>query len=348
MAQASQSSGTPANVGAVIIGRNEAERLGAALASVRAAGLPHIYVDSASSDGSVTIAHSQADAVLELDAARPLSAARARNEGLIALRAGTPGLDKVLFLDGDCILAPGFISVAATAMDARPEVAIVVGMLNEKPAPDNVFSRLAALEWSSTSGDIQDFGNLGGIMLARIAPFEAIGGFNPAVIAGEDSEMGVRLALAGHIVTKIDHPMAEHDACISDFSQWWTRAVRAGHALTQRYMLNGRSALRDCRREFLSTLFWGYGVPLAAIVPAWLTHGLSLLLLLGYPYLGWRIFGHSRRAGASVSDAFLGARFGLYSKIANALGMLRYARRHLSGDMRIIEYKRPNMNRLSS
>jgi GT2 family glycosyltransferase len=184
-------------------------------------------------------------------------------------------------------------------------------------------------------------------MLARAAALEAVGGFNPAIIAGEDSELGVRLALAGHIVTKIDHEMAEHDAGIATFHQWWTRAVRAGHALSERYMLHGRSPIRDCRREFLSTLFWGFGMPLAAILPAYWTHGLSLLLLLGFPYLGWRIYRHHRNSGASSADASLGARFGLYSKFANALGMLRYLRRRLSGQVQIIEYKRPTLKEFS-
>ncbi len=326
---------------AVVIGRNEAERLADALASVRAAGLPVIYVDSASSDDSVKIARSHADNVLELDRARPMSAARARNEGLAAQLERHPHAQLVLFLDGDCILSPGFVEAASAVMHARADVAIVVGKLVEKPAPDNPFSRLAALEWSSAGGDISDFGNLGGIMLARIAPVRAVGGFNPLMIAGEDSELGVRLALAGHVVTKIAHPMAEHDACISSFRQWWTRSVRAGHALAERYGLHGRSPIRDCHREFRSTLFWGIAVPAAAIVFAYWTYGLSLLLLLGFPYLGWRIYGHYRRAGASKADAFLAARFGLYAKIANTLGLIRYMHRRLTGHVAIIEYKRP-------
>jgi GT2 family glycosyltransferase len=335
----------PDRVGAVVIGRNEAARLADALGSVRAAGLRCIYVDSASSDESVAIGQRLADIVLELDASRPLSAARARNEGLAALKAASPQIDLVLFLDGDCILEPGFVPSASAVMDTRAEVAIVVGRLIEKPVPGNPFSRLAALEWSSGSGDISDFGNLGGIMLARVAPVQQVGGFNPLMIAGEDSELGVRLALGGFVVTKIDHPMAQHDACITSFRQWWTRSVRAGHALTERYMLHGKSTIQDCRREFKSTLFWGIGVPAAAILPAYWTCGASLLLLFGFPYLGWRIYGHYRRAGASKADAFLGARFGLYAKFANALGLIRYARRRLTGQVQIIEYKQSAIKR---
>lgn len=326
-------------MGAVVIGRNEAQRLPDALQSVRMAGLPVIYVDSASSDDSVTIGGRLADHVLELDPQVPLSAARARNEGLAALVAHHPGLEHVLFLDGDCKLLPGFLEDAQYTMNARPDVAVVIGHLVEKPAPENIFSRLAALEWSSAPGDIDNYGNLGGIMVARIRDFQGVGGFNPRMIAGEDSEFGVRLALAGRIVTKIDRPMAEHDAGITSLRQWWTRSVRAGHALAERYMLHGRSPVRDCRREFFSTLFWGIVVPFAALLPAWPTHGLSLLLLVGYPYLAWRMVRHFRQRGASAQDAWLGARFGLYAKFANTLGLLRYFWRRLTGEIKIIEYK---------
>jgi len=332
-----------ARIGAIVIGRNEADRLAAALRSVKAAGLSTVYVDSASSDASVAIANGLADRVIELDPAIPLSAARARNEGLAALAVQWPTLKHVLFLDGDCVLIEGFVPAAAAVMDARSELAVVVGQLVERPAPGNIFSRLAALEWWSATGDINNFGNLGGIMLARIADFQRVGGFNPRIIAGEDSEFGVRLALAGRVVTKIAHPMAEHDACIDTFGQWWTRSVRAGHALTERYMLHGRSKVQDCKRDFWSTLFWGLAVPAVAILPAWWTYGASLLLLGGYPVLCWRMYRWARRQGASSADALLSARFGLYSKAANMIGLVRYFRRRLTGQVRIIEYKRPTL-----
>lgn len=328
-------------IGAVVIGRNEAERLPDALQSVSAAGIAAIYVDSASSDDSVAIGRRLAEAVLELDAKIPLSAARARNEGLAALIARHPGLEHVLFLDGDCALLPGFIEGALATLDARPELAVVVGKLQERPAPENIFSRLAALEWSSATGDITNFNNLVGIMVVRIRDFLSVGGFNPRIIAGEDPEFGVRQALAGRVVTKIDLPMAVHDAGITQMGQWWTRSVRAGHALAQRYMLHGSSPVQDCKRDFFSTIFWGIAVPAAALLLAWPTYGLSLLLLFGYPYLGWRIFQYYRRRGASHWDAWLGTRFGLYSKFANALGLLRYFRRRLTGEIKIIEYKQP-------
>ena len=331
-------------IGCVVIGRNEAERLAPALASVRSAGLPCVYADSASSDNSVAIANAMADLVVQLDPSTPLSAARGRNEGFAALTARWPEIEYVLFLDGDCLLIEGFVPAAAATMDARADVAVVVGTLVEKATEEeNAYSRLAALEWFSATGDIKDFGNLGGIMVARAADFRLVNGFNPRMIAGEDSEFGVRLALQNRVVTKIDHPMAEHDACITSFDQWWKRSVRAGHALAERYMKHGRSRVRDCRREFFRTLFWGIAIPVAAIVPAYWTHGLSLLLLLGYPASFAKVALAGLKRGHSLSDALLEARFGLYHKVANTIGLIKYFRRRLTGQVQIIEYKRPTV-----
>jgi hypothetical protein len=133
--------------------------------------------------------------------------------------------------------------------------------------------------------------------------------------------------------------MAVHDAQMFSFGAWWTRSVRAGHALAQRYALNGRSRLHDCRRELLSALLWGLAVPLAALLLLWPTRGLSLLLLAGYALLGWRIYRHYRRTGLSGADASLVTRFTLYAKFANMIGVVRYALNRSRGRFRIIEYK---------
>ena len=217
--------------------------------------------NSGSSDGSTSRAARLGFPVLELDPGRPFSAARARNEGLEEALKRWPEIRYVLFLDGDCMLDPGFPTAAAMTFDAHPECAIVTGHLSEQFPEASVYNRLCAIEWRSPAGRIENFAALGGIMTARASAVRAVGGFNEQVIAGEDSELGVRLALANHSVIKIDQPMAVHDARMMTFGQWWKRSVRAGHALAQRYALNGRSRLHDCRRELVSTLLWGLIVP---------------------------------------------------------------------------------------
>jgi GT2 family glycosyltransferase len=329
-----------ARLGFVVIGRNEAARLPDCFASLPLPGAARVYVDSGSGDASVAIARGQGVEVLELDPATPFTAARARNEGFARLRERAPALDVVQFIDGDCALERGWIEAAVAAMDAAPERAVVIGHLGERDEAGGVYKRLCALEWRSPPGDVTNFGSLGGIMLVRAAAFAAVGGFNPSVIAGEDSELGVRLAAAGHVVNKIDAPMAVHEADIRRFSQWWRRAVRSGHAIGQRAFLNGRRApAHDCVRERRSVLFWGLGLPLAACLPAASTHGASLLLLLGYGVLAWRVFRHRRRCGDAPADARLYAAFNVLGKFAEAVGLLRFWWNRGLGRYSIIEYK---------
>jgi hypothetical protein len=64
--------------GAVVIGRNEGERLKRCLESVIRAANVVVYVDSGSSDGSVAFARGVGVTVVSLDMGRPFTAARAQ------------------------------------------------------------------------------------------------------------------------------------------------------------------------------------------------------------------------------------------------------------------------------
>ena len=68
----------------------------------------------------------------------------------------------------------------------------------------SIYNLMVALEWRSAPGPLANFGDLVGNMMVRRTVFEALGGFRPEVIAGEDSEFGVRVGLAGHRACKLD------------------------------------------------------------------------------------------------------------------------------------------------
>jgi glycosyltransferase involved in cell wall biosynthesis len=327
------------DVGIVVIGRNEAARLPQCFGSVVAASVPLVYVDSGSSDDSVPIARRFGADVVELDSARPFSAARARNEGFDRLIGAHPGIRFVQFLDGDCTLEPGWLEGARGALEAEPRRAAVVGHVAERNPESSTYNRLCALEWRSPSGDIHDFGGFGGISVVRADAFRSLGGYNAQVIAGEDSEFAVRMDLAGWSITKLDLPMATHDANMTTFAQWWKRAVRAGHAIGQRSQLNGATAARDCIRERNSTLFWGMALPAAIALTLVPTRGASLLLLGAYAWLAFQVWRFRTRRGDSVRDAFLYTRFLLFAKFANAAGLARYVLNRLRRRYELIEYK---------
>jgi GT2 family glycosyltransferase len=328
-----------ARAGIVAIGRNEGARLAACLGSARASGLPLVYVDSGSRDGSVAIARTFCENVVELDPARPFSAARARNEGFAALVRAHSDVAFVQFVDGDCTLVPGWLDSGLAAIEADPQRGIVVGALQERHPDASLYNRMCALEWKSPPGDLVDFNQLGGIMLVRAEIFARLGGFDEQMIAGEDPEFGLRVAACGFKVSKIDVPMAIHDADIQRFGQWWTRAVRAGHAIGQRFSRHGKGETRDCARERRSVIVWGMALPATMLLLAPVTQGLSFLLAGGYLLLGSRIVRYRRARGDSIEDARVYARFVVIGKFAEALGLLRFHLNRIAGRFRIIEYK---------
>jgi glycosyltransferase involved in cell wall biosynthesis len=209
----------------VVIGRNEGARLARCLASVHAgmaaaAGYELIYVDSGSDDGSGALAAAQGATLVCLDHARP-SAALARNAGWRLARGAL-----VLFLDGDTVLAPGFLAAALAAM-AEPQVAVVWGHRRELWPQQSRYVRVLDLDWVYAPGDTLF---CGGDALMRRAPLAAVGGFDAALIAGEEPELCSRLRAAGALIRHIDVPMTGHDLAIVSFAAYWRRAFRAGYA----------------------------------------------------------------------------------------------------------------------
>ena len=67
---------TVEDIGIVVIGRNEGQRLIDCLQSVMREALPVVYVDSDSKDDSVTAAEQLGAFVVRLDRARPFTAAQ--------------------------------------------------------------------------------------------------------------------------------------------------------------------------------------------------------------------------------------------------------------------------------
>jgi len=338
-ASQANTTGTVTHIGVVVIGRNEGPRLGSAFRSIDARSTV-IYVDSGSTDASLGVALEHGVETLSLDPSRAFSAARARNEGYARLRQRLPTVQFVQFLDGDCTLAPGWLQAAAVALREQERCAIVMGKLFERNPQASVYNHLCALELDAPVGDLKEWGAIGGIMAVRATAFSALGGFREEIVAGEDSEFGVRVGLAGFKITRLADTMATHDADMHRFGQWWRRSVRAGHAIGQRAALNGHTAARDCVRERRSTLAWGVALPAICLVLAWPTNGASLLLVAAAnSILVWRIAAYRRRLGESLSDAWLYARYTVLAKLANAVGLLSFFLAQARGQIRIIEYK---------
>src|SRR2546423_8686935 len=153
MSSFNQENGAAAEcVGAVVIGRDEGDRLRLCLESVLPQVRETVYVDSESSDGSALLAKRMGAGAIALSAAHAFTAARARNVGWKRILESMPSSEFVQFVDGDCVLNGGWITKAVNAFAAKPQAAIIYGHVREMRPDRNIYHRLAAMEWNTPTG----------------------------------------------------------------------------------------------------------------------------------------------------------------------------------------------------
>jgi len=325
------------DVGVVVIGRNEGERLKRCLESVVGRGRTLVYVDSGSSDGSVGLAKGMGCEVIELAPSLPFTAARARNEGMAWMGRHRPDVAFVQLVDGDTELVAGWIEKGLEILAARNDVCTVIGRLHERYPERSVYNRICDLEWKMPVGEVHCFG---GISFMRVKAFLDSGGFDAGLIAGEEPEFSQRLRKAGWKIWSSDSDMGHHDAGITRFSQWWTRSIRSGHAYAQVCWLG--SGLRDRfgLRQSMRTWFWFFWLPCLAAASRWIHPLAPLGLPALYVLQCVRIGVGAWRGGRSGSAALAYALLWLPTQLAQWFGQLKFLGSLLLGrKSRLIEYK---------
>ena len=202
---------------AVIPARDEAARIPAAIAALRAAGADVLVVANGCTDRTAAVAGSHGAAVLETGAA-PGGVGAARRAGMAAARALAPRATVLLTSDADCRLAPGALPALLCAF-GRADAAM--GRVLPDPAE---FARLPAAV--RRHGDLEDLRDAllaeigafaeprahdpmprhgqspGALMAFRAAAYDAVGGFAP-LPCSEDRDIARRLVLAG---LRVAHP----------------------------------------------------------------------------------------------------------------------------------------------
>lgn len=316
-------------IAAIAIGRNEGERLERCLASLAGRADPVIYVDSGSTDGSVGMARATGAEVVELDTGTRFTAALARNAGLARLAEVAPDVAFVQMLDGDCELAGGWLEVAREALGADPDLAAVCGRRRERFPEASRWNRLTDAEWDTPVGEAAA---TGGDALYRVAALTAVGGYDAALIAGEEPEMCYRMRQEGWRIRRLDAEMTLHDAAMTRVSQWWQRNRRAGHAYAEGAALHGREPEGYRVAETRRALLWGAVLPVLAVLGAVLVSPWALVLLLAYPAQVLRL----RARGETWERAI----FLTLGKLPEAQGALGYLLGRITGRKRgLIEYK---------
>jgi len=194
-------------VSIVVIGKNEESNLPYCFDSIKRMNYPQdmldiIYVDSGSTDNSVVIAEKWGIRAVNETGNFP-SAALGRNRGIKEARY------KIIhFMDGDMTIGSNYLEKAIPYLN-MDNIACVIGKLDERYKDKNPISWLLYYNWAVKKPGFVDAPGAGGTFLKK-ALIEA-GGYNPEILRGEETELGIRLREKGYGILMIDEIMGVHD-----------------------------------------------------------------------------------------------------------------------------------------
>jgi glycosyltransferase involved in cell wall biosynthesis len=247
--------------------------------------------------GIVVIARNEGDRLKAFEVVsleKPYNQPRGRNAGLRRLRELDPNIKYVFFMDGDCLLEPGFLEKAHAELEKDPGLGSVCG---------------------------------------RRLELEGLGGYRETMVSGEDFELCHRLRRAGWRVLRMPLDMTRHDVGLKSFKKWWWRHARGGYSFAHATALNIDSPDWHKVKIMGSIVLWSVALPFGAIVLAPVTLGTSLgALLAANGVLFKRIRDHRvKDMNDSEKDANIYAAYILVGKFAEMHGLLWFLWRQLRG-----------------
>jgi GT2 family glycosyltransferase len=324
-----------AAVAAVVIGRNEAPRLRPCLSALIGRVAEIVYVDSGSTDGSPEIARQLGVTVVRLESG-PYTAARGRDAGMAELLSRRPDLEFIQFVDGDCVIDPGWIEAGVDSLRRQREIGVVAGRLREQHAASSLLIRIVDADWDLPTGRTDA---VGGIFLARVEALRQAGGWRSDLIAGEELDLSARLIDRGWHLQRIPVEMTLHDIGIRSARELWRRAIRTGHAYAELATLHGRRYAR-WRRRTASNLGYGLALPGFIILAVILWWPAAIALTLIYAVLAARLARWRVKRGDPLQVALAYGLATALCKIASGLGAARFfIGRALRRPSRLMEYK---------
>lgn len=346
----------PSRLAAVVIGRNEGQRLVRCLQSV----LPHfqsvVYVDSGSVDGSADRAAELGARVVRLQGG-PFTAARGRQCGLdeldrLARGAGSThgGVNPIVyvqFIDGDCILNETWIPDAVAALDEDAKLAGVCARRREIRARESFFSRMIDIDWDIPPGEVPF---VGGDWLARWSAIREVGGWSTDLIAGEEPDLCFRMRDRGWRILRLAREQTLHDIAMTRFKAYWRRALRSGYAYAEVGWKHRKGSGREWLRPSVGIVVYGLLVPIgivtlaaiALLVPMvrWYAMAAAVLLLLIWAKSAFSMLRYCHAKGLAWGTAASYTLLNIACKPAAAVGVIKYLWASVRGTSQtLIEYK---------
>jgi glycosyltransferase involved in cell wall biosynthesis len=196
-------------VSIVIIGRNEERGIGkcidaALAAAVQVGGAEMIYVDSHSTDNTVSIVRSFGVKVLSLDSDLRPSPSAGRFVGTHHAKGAF-----VLFLDADTLVYPDFLPRALELLQAESALAGVNGHIDDLSEAGEPLSDIE--ERHDAIVDVKWL--RGPCCFYRREALVQVGSFDPRLATEEEAELGLRLIHNGWNLKIIPQKMACHTRC---------------------------------------------------------------------------------------------------------------------------------------
>lgn len=243
-------------VDCVIIGINSASTLADCIEHVQASHydkgeLRIIYVDSGSTDDSISIAQSLDAKVVKLHPRHP-TPGMGRNAGW---RVGKAPF--VQFIDSDTLVHPEWIHRGVSALQEKQHLGAVRGRLDEVSPDASIFNWIGHQEWNPKEAGVVDC--LGGNALIRREVLEQTQGFDEHLVVGEDPEFSQRVCARGWQIEHLNCKMASHDLAMFDFKHYLKRSFRTGYGFAVVSHMHKESKNAFWRKELQRILLRGGG-----------------------------------------------------------------------------------------
>jgi GT2 family glycosyltransferase len=266
----------------VIIGRNEAAHLSKCIEGAIEAGrlterpFEITYVDSASTDDSISIAGRYPISVIRIAPGQWRCAAAGRSIGTRYTRGKC-----VAFLDGDMICDPHWFKDGLLYFDG--EYGQVGAVTGRRVNIDTRSGRVCSIR--QHYHHVVDMDRFSGAAIISRSALKAAGGFDPYLISSEEKELAGRVRDSGFRVLGVPHAMVQHHGPTSGISETFRRKQNGYHIGLGQYLRrlwnSGKlaSALLQIKVQ-IAFLVWALCMALVFSASIWLKQPIIALLCL--------------------------------------------------------------------
>jgi len=264
------------SVSIVVVGKNEEKNLGKCFRSIFAIDYPSdklevVYVDTGSSDRSIDVASKFNVKVAEEHSDFP-TPGLARNRGIREAKN-----DVIHFVDGDMTVTKTYLKKAVSVL-GKNNIACVIGRVREKNRDRNFLSKILSYPWRIRKVGFVDAPGAGGTFIKNA--LQEVGGYNPNILKGQETELGTRMRQRGYNIYMIDSSMGVHDYCFSNLLGFMTHLYVIGKSYGRVLMLQPMESYSDLTVRARSLLIQGVFFLILALVAFF---AVNPILIVAFP-----------------------------------------------------------------